>query len=123
MPLAGAGPFSARAREGRSMTTPMPEGWRPEWRKRGERTLPKAPKVDLGPPPDFANATVAAAGLHAAAARRCWAILDAEDTTPQDVVAIYAATRLAARVGADRQPVKRPRLKLASILPPKDAAS
>ena len=97
-------------------TGDRPADWRPEWRRKGERQVLKAPAVDVGPCPDPASPD-AARLIHAAAYRRLWAVIAGPDTTPQDVIAAYAATRLAARVGADRVPTKRPRLRLGSILP------
>ena len=111
--------FKCAHARGRCMAddAPTPEGWRPEWKRRDAKPERlKAPVVAIGECPD-PNGADAARLLHAAAYRRLWALLAAEGTTPQDVIASYAATRIAARVGADRAPVKAARLRMKSILP------
>ncbi len=100
----------------------LPEGYRPEWRPPGTtgRGYPKAPQVDIGECPDVTSPDFHAK-LHQAFARRMWALAAGADTTPQDVVGGYAATRIAARVGADKTPTKRARLRMKSILPSSSA--
>ncbi len=84
------------------------------------KVLPKAPQVDIGECPDVTSPDFHAK-LHQAFARRMWALAAGADTTPQDVVGGYAATRIAARIGADKQPTKRARLRMKSILPSSNA--
>ena len=96
--------------------------------RRGETEASRGPKyaaplpADLGPPVNF-NAPLPgiAEALHRRAARRVDAMIEAAGTSGQDIAAIYAATRIAARVGADRLPVKRARLRMRSVLPPRPA--
>lgn len=76
-----------------------------------------APYVDIGQCPE-PSSPEAARAIHEAAYRRLWEVIGGPDTTPQDVISAYAATRLAARQGVDRPAVKRPRLKMRSMLPP-----
>ena len=98
---------------------PRPDGWRPEWgdRKPRRSALPKAPPIDAVPCPDPSSPD-AARQIHNAAFRRLWAVIHGPDTTPQDVISAYAATRLASRVGADKTPTKRARLRVETIMPP-----